>query len=217
MPRPGAPTLVCDVDNTICDTRPRVRRCLEAIGRGEVFAAGSRRYGGFKAFLSPEELERFFRVFLSERFLALDEPLAGAAETLHAWTREGRVLVYLTGRHDAPGDSMRAGTLRWLEEHGFPVPNGVDVRLMMKPRRPMQDIAHKRAALARLGAEGLDLQVGLGDLPQEGPLYAAFGLRPILIRQLGLFGEEELRTAPGIVVAEDWRQVRAALGLAGPV
>jgi len=202
--------LVCDVDNTILDTRPRVRRCLETIGRGEVFAKSNKTYGGFRAFLSEQEAQDFWRIFLSERFLDLDDPLPGAASVLHQWVLQG-ALIYLTGRHDAPGDSMREGTLRWLERHGYPVPNGGQVQLLMKPARTALDLDFKRAALEQLQATH-DLVAGLGDLPQEGPLYADFGLKPILVSVVGLFGEDELKHAhPAVEVADNWRSVEALL------
>jgi len=204
--------LVCDVDNTICDTRPRVRRCLERIGRGEVYARSSNRYGGFKEHLAPDELQRFFRVFLSDEWLDADAPLPGAAETLRAWLETGRALVYLTGRHDAPGDSMRAGTLRWLTAHGFPLPNGA-TRLIMKRTRFDNDVDHKRAALEALPPE-LEARFGLGDLPQEGPLYGEMGIRPILLSAVGMFPAASLRRShPEVIVAADWGEVAALLGI----
>jgi len=202
--------LVCDVDNTILDTRPRVRRCLEMIGRGEVFAKSNKTYGGFKAFLSEREADGFWQVFLSNRFLSLDEPLPDAASVLNEWASQ-RQLIYLTGRHDAPEDSMREGTLDWLEQHGYPVPNGGQVQLLMKPDRTAVDLDFKHAALEGLQAQH-NLVAGLGDLPKEGPLYASFGLRPILVSVVGMFGEDELKNAhPAVEVAHTWRFVEKLL------
>lgn len=202
--------LVCDVDNTILDTRPRVRRCLEAIGRGEVFAKTNTTYGGFKAYLSPEEADAFWQLFLSNRYLGCDIPLPDAAQVLDNWCDRG-TLIYLTGRHDAPGDSMRTGTLGWLKRHGYPVPDGQRVRLQMKPKRALVDLDFKRDALETLAAQ-YDLVAGLGDLPQEGPLYAAFGLRPILVSAVGMFSEDELQNAhPAVAVAGTWRTVETLL------
>jgi len=203
------PTLICDVDNTILNTRPRVRACLAAIGRPEVFERSPRTYGGFKETLSPEEIERFFRIFLSNEYLPLDEPLPDAAQTLHGWLKRGQ-LIYLTGRHDAPGDSMRAGTLQWLKAHGYPEPNE-KIKLLMKPARDQEDRAFKRETLMRMKPFP-PRSLGLGDLPYEGALYAAMGLKPILVSAVGLFTDEQLQGShPFAVLAPSWKQVANCL------
>jgi len=198
--------LVCDIDNTLLNTRPRVRRCLEAIGRGEVFEQSPRTYGGFKEMLSRTEVERFFDLFLSDAYLDFDRPLPGAATTLHAWVEAGQRLVYLTGRHDTPGDSMRAGTEAWLADHGYPVSDST-LELIMKPGRNQNDRSYKQAALSALGPFP-PCSFGLGDLPHEGPMYAQAGLGPILVSQVGLFSLYELtQPCPEVRVAASWEDV----------
>lgn len=206
------PTLICDVDNTILNTRPRVKACLAAIGRPEVFEQSPRTYGGFKEMLSSEEVKRFFRIFLSNEYLHLDEPLPDAAQTLHDWLRRGR-LVYLTGRHDAPGDSMREGTLRWMRAHGYPEPDG-KIQLLMKPSRLEQDERFKQQALGRLNPFPAG-SIGVGDLPYEGTLYASMGLRPILVSAVGLFPDAQLQGShPSVALAASWKQVAKSLTVA---
>lgn len=205
--------LVCDVDNTICDTRPRVKRCLESIGRPEVYDLTVGSYGGFKEMLSPEEVDRFFQIFLSNRFLNVDTPLPGAADVLHQWC-EHHYLIYLTGRHDVQGDSMREGTEAWLKTHHYPTPHQDQVQLWMKPSRYAVDIDYKNNALATLSDQH-QLCAGLGDLPHEGPMYAAFGLKPIIISTVGMFPEDELRsTHPDVVVTANWSDVTDLLATA---
>jgi len=202
--------LVCDIDNTLLNTRPRVRRCLEAMDRGEVFEQSPRTYGGFKEMLSSDEVRRFFELFLSDAYLDFDRPLPGAATTLHAWVETGRHLVYLTGRHDAPGDSMRAGTKAWLADHGYPVPDST-LKLIMKPGRNQNDRSYKQAALEELGPFP-PYSFGLGDLPHEGPMYAQAGLKPVLVSQVGLFSLHDLtQPCPEVCVAANWEDVSHCL------
>ena len=204
-------TLVCDIDNTIADARPRLARSLESIGRPELVPTAFNDYGGFEPFVSKDEHRELFRIFLSDRFMELDEPMRRAPETLTAWIDSGHRLVYLTGRHDGSGDSMRAGTEAWLSEHGFPVPNGSGVILRMKPRRGIGDTAYKRGALDEL-AERDPLWAGIGDLPYEGTLYGEFGLLPILTAELGLIPVEKLATShPTAVVVHDWTEIEQRL------
>jgi len=208
-------TLVCDIDNTIADARPRLARSLEAIGRPELVPTAFNDYGGFEPFVTADEHRRLFQIFLSERFMALDEPMPRAAEFLSAWTEQGHRLVYLTGRHDGVGDSMRAGTESWLREHGFPSPGEGDIALRMKPRRGVGDSAYKRQALAELTADDSPW-AGIGDLPYEGALYGEFGLLPILTAELGLIAVEELAAShPSAVVVHNWAEVAGQLLLRG--
>lgn len=205
--------LVCDVDNTICDTRPRVERCLESIGRPEVYELTADSYGGFKDMLSSEEVDQFFQIFLSNQFLEVDTPLPGAADVLHQWTQNHH-LIYLTGRHDMPEDSMRAGTETWLNTHHYPSPDQDQVQLWMKPSRFEVDLDYKNAVLATLSIQ-YQLCAGLGDLPHEGPMYAAFGLKPIIMSTVGMFPEDELRaTHPDVVVTANWSEVTNILASA---
>lgn len=204
-------TLVCDIDNTIADARPRLARSLEEIGRPELVPTAFNDYGGFEPFVSKDEHRELFRVFLSDRFMELDEPMPRAPEILSAWVERGHRLVYLTGRHDAAGDSMRSGTEAWLHRHGFPVPNGSGVILRMKLRRGIGDTAYKRQALDDLSAQGVPW-AGIGDLPYEGALYGEFGLLPILTAELGLIPLDELAGShPAAVVVQDWDDIQRQL------
>ncbi len=205
--------LVCDVDNTICSTRPRVKRCLEAIGRPEVYGQTANSYGGFKEMLSAEEVDQFFQIFLSNQFLDVDTPLPDAAKVLHQWANDHH-LIYLTGRHDVQGDSMREGTETWLKTHDYPFPNQDQIQLWMKPSRYAVDLDYKNDALATL-SDQYQLCAGLGDLPHEGPMYAAFGLKPIIMSTVGMFPEEELRaTNPDVIVTAKWSEVTGILASA---
>jgi len=201
---------ITDIDNTIADTRLRLRRSLREIGREEVFAKTSDRFGGFSEYLDSRELNKFWGLFLSGEFLYLDEPAPGAAEFLHKLVDEGIDLIYLTGRHDQPEDTMRPGTESWLEESGFPVPNGSGTKLFMKPKRYMEDKEFKLALLKEefSGRRGSDKVVGVGDHPDDALLYKQAGIRPMLLNWIGLFTIEELNNSvSGVTVVDSWPEI----------
>lgn len=201
---------ITDIDNTIADTTGRLRRSLREIGREEVFAKTSDRFGGFSDYLDSREMKKFWGLFLSGEFLHLDEPAPGAAEFLHKVVDEGIDLIYLTGRHDQLEDTMRPGTESWLEENGFPVPDGSGTKLFMKPRRNMEDKGFKLAQLKEAFSSKLASfeGVGVGDHPDDALIYNRAGVKPILLDWPGLFTKNELRnSASGVAVLEDWAEV----------
>ncbi|MGQ9478189.1 MAG: HAD family hydrolase [Candidatus Bipolaricaulia bacterium] len=206
--------LVTDIDNTILRTERRLRKVLEELGWEGLFSQIQARYDGVKALLKPEEQELFYRLFLSERYLWLDEPLPGAAEALQALREAGYRIVYLTGRHDAPGDSMRAGTEAWLEEHGFPHPGDGSTLLWMKPKRGLDDRDFKGEALKEILKLG-PVRAGIGDRESDIEAYLNYGIPAILVR-----GDHYSRGAPregpcsieaGVKVVRDWWELKALL------
>lgn len=199
---------VTDIDNTIADTRNRLRRSLEEIDRVKVYEETADQYGGFGDYLDTEEEEAFWSLFLSNRFLHLDRPAPGAAEFLQKISDEGVEIVYLTGRHDEEGDSMRPGTESWLEDHGFPSPDRSGVKLFMKPYRKMDDRKFKLAKLRDVFVEKSDPEevIGIGDHPDDALVYNRVGIRPILLDWLGLFSNQELQNSvSGVKIVEDWQ------------
>lgn len=201
---------ITDIDNTIADTTQRLRRSLRELGREEVFAKTSERFGGFAEYLDPEELSKFWKLFLSGEFLHLDEPAPESARILQVMVDEGIKLIYLTGRHDQSGDTMRPGTERWLENHGFPIPDETEIKLLMKPKRNMEDREFKLALLKDQlsGKLPSERAVGVGDHPDDALVYVKAGVKPILLGWPGLFTTEELRdSASGVAVMNDWVEV----------
>ncbi|MBS3786987.1 hypothetical protein KGY79_02185 [Candidatus Bipolaricaulota bacterium] len=201
---------VTDIDNTIADTRDRLRRSLEEIDRVEVYGETADRYGGFGEYLDEEEEERFWNLFLSNRFLHLDSPAPGAAKFLQKIKDEGVKIIYLTGRHDEEGDSMRPGTESWLEEYGFPSPSVTGVKLFMKPRRKTNDRKFKLAKLQKEFSEKSRLKeiIGIGDHPDDALVYNRVGIRSVLLDWLGLFSNQELQnSASGVKIVEDWQEL----------
>lgn len=201
---------VTDIDNTIADTRNRLRRSLEEIDRVEVYEKTADRYGGFGDYLDTKEEEAFWSLFLSNRFLHLDRPAPGAAEFLQKIRDEGVEIVYLTGRHDEEGDSMRPGTESWLEGHGFPSPDRSGVELFMKPERKMGDREFKLAKLRNKFSEKSNPEevIGIGDHPNDALVYNRVGIRPVLLDWFGLFSNQELQNSvSGVKIVEDWEEL----------
>lgn len=201
--------LITDIDNTIADTTRRMRRSLREIGREEVFEKTSDQFGGFSEYLSSSELDQLWEVFLSGRFIHLDEPAPGAADLLTEFVHEGLELTYLTGRHDQQGDTMRPATEEWLAEHGFPLPGKNGVELFMKPGRGIEDREFKLDLLKQefsLGSTGMI--AGIGDHPDDGLVYSEAGIKPIMLNWQGFFSERELEApAEGAKVVESWSEI----------
>lgn len=202
--------LITDIDNTIADPSERIKRSLSELGRGEVYEKTSESFGGFEEYLSPGEMEEFWGLFLSDRFLQLDKPAPGAADFLNEVRSNGVELFYMTGRHDESGDSMRNGTVDWLRSNGFPDPEEPGVELFMKPTRKEDDKEYKRSLLKeRLSTKLTERNVvGLGDHPDDAEAYEAGKVRPILLDWLGLFPREELLAAGSdVLVLESWAEI----------
>ena len=99
---------------------------------------------------------------------------------------------------------------RWLAEHGFPVPNGANVRLVMKPQRGLDDAAFKAEALSEITRWGTVL-VGIGDRPEDAHAYIRHGIRPILLCS-ELYSPTRLREAvDGGWIVRDWHELRGLL------
>jgi len=210
--------IVTDIDSTISNARRRLEAVLRRLGRVELLNQGQRYRGWVQEQLAGAEREAFLRWFLSDLYLELDEPLPGAAATLRELSERGIMVVYLTGRHDTPGDSMRAGTERWLREHGFPAPDpdGERARLVMKPQRGLDDQEFKTAALEEITGWG-EVLAGIGDRPEDARAYAAHGIPPLRLCNEFHSPEELKRAAEGVRVVRDWAELRAILFHAVPV
>ncbi|MFQ6117263.1 MAG: HAD family hydrolase [Candidatus Bipolaricaulia bacterium] len=199
--------IVTDVDNTILRAERRLWRVLRDLGWEESFPQLEGDYEGAKGLPNPE---LFYRLFLSERYLELDEPLPGAAATLRALKEAGHRIVYLTGRHDAPDDSMRRGTARWLAEHGFPHPGDGSTLLWMKPKRGLDDRRFKEEALEEILQLG-PVRAGIGDRPSDGEAYLRRGVPAILLRN-GRCPLDGLRALKGeVLIVHDWSELAGLL------
>ncbi len=182
---PGA-VAVFDLDSTLLDNRPRQARILRAYGRAaglaELEHAGPEHVDGWDlgralraAGLGEAETRIHagpFRQFWRERFFTSrycrhDVPVPGAPEFVRAVLGAGVRVAYVTGR---PG-VMRPGTLQVLGRHGFPLPDGASVTLLMKPGAALADEAWKRLARELVEARGTPVLV-LDNEPAHVNAYA---------------------------------------------
>lgn len=103
--------IICDIDGTIMDVSKRMERCLLDVGI-EPGPNPSVTADGLK---SPMR-SKFFNLFLSEKYAALDEPIPSMIEQVAKLQEEsGLPLVFLTGR---PAD-MRRSTRKAVKATGL--------------------------------------------------------------------------------------------------
>ncbi len=160
---------VFDLDSTLLDNGPRqaaiLREYGEEVGIDELKQSKAEHWvtwdvgeamanGGLAADLVAVHREPFKaywrdRFFTSEYCVA-DEMIAGACDFVQAVHEAGGSVCYVTGRHE----EMRAGSVTCLERLGFPVPNGADVTLLMKPTLAEDDDVYKLRTYAVLGEQG---------------------------------------------------------------
>ena len=160
---------VFDLDSTLLDNRPRQARIVQDYGRAArlpaLLGARPEHWRGWDleaalaaAGLAPGEAQRHrlpFRRFWAERFFTsaycrLDVPLPGAPAFVGTIAAVGARVVYVTGRPAR----MEDGTLDVLARFGFPLPDGVRTRLLMKPGDDLGDDAWKELACREVGAIG---------------------------------------------------------------
>jgi hypothetical protein len=169
--RAGAPggVAVFDLDSTLLDNRPRQARIVQDYGRAaglpELLDARPEHWQGWSlevalrnAGLSPSQLERhlaparaFWREwFFTSAYCRLDVPVPGAPAFVRAVALAGAQVAYVSGRPR----QMEDGTREALRRHGFPLPDGVRVHLLLKPAPDLHDDlwkAQAQAQIARLG------------------------------------------------------------------
>lgn len=177
---------VFDLDSTLLDNRPRQARILrdyaEEAGVEALRGARPEHWQGWElavalrnAGLGEAEVEahlaparRFWRErFFTSGYCRHDVPIAGAPEYVFALAAAGARVAYVTGRPSA----MREGTLASLSRHGFPVPDGERVRLLVKEDPEMGDDDWKALA-ARRGEPLGSVVAAFDNEPAHVNLYA---------------------------------------------
>ncbi len=169
--RAAAPSgvAVLDLDATLLDNGPRQARIAQDYGRLarlppllDSLAEHWRGWDLEAALVAaglPAALARrhraAFRRFWAERFFtsaycSLDVPVPGAPEFVRAVAAAGARVAYVTGRPSR----MEDGTMHVLQRHGFPLPDGVRTRLLMKPSDELRDDAWKEIARSAVEAFG---------------------------------------------------------------
>lgn len=192
---------VFDLDSTLLDNRPRQAAILRAYGRAaglpalrrarpEHFTSWDLARALRAAGLAPAEVRRhavavhefWEERFFTSRYCRLDVPVPGAAAFVGAVREAGARIAYVTGR---PDHTMRAGTLRALRRHRFPLPapradggpgtgplpDDAAVSLFMKPGEGLLDDAWKAVARDLVEARGTPVLV-LDNEPAHLNAYA---------------------------------------------
>jgi hypothetical protein len=161
--------VVCDLDSTLLDNRPRLARVLQDYGRAagvpELTDARPEHWQGWSLEralrnlgLGPEQVEthlgparRYFAEwFFTSAYCRLDVPVPGAPAYARALVAAGARLAYVSGRPS----SMEPGTRESFRAHGFPMPDGLAVHLFLKPRRELLDDDWKAEAARLVGRVG---------------------------------------------------------------
>jgi hypothetical protein len=195
------------MDNTLIDSRERFKRSVaEAVGHPSVASVPPTQ--DIKK-LSKDQRDHFYDVFLSGEYMDLDIPVKGSIEVLPRLRSSGLGIVYLTGRHHSRDESLKTETLKTLSRFGFPIPNGRDILLYMKPKKASPTNEFKRTVLERLSSR-LDLAVGLDDEANDLKVMADF--IPLIIG-VALSSEvaEEISSKLKIPIARDWFEVESII------
>ncbi len=216
-PRPIA---VFDLDSTVLDNRPRQAAILRAYGRAvglsavrrarpELFAtwdlARALRAAGLgqaQARRHVGPFRRFWRErFFTSRYCRLDVPVPGAPAFVRAIRAAGARVAYVTGR---PAQEMRAGTLRVLRRFGFPLPDGAEVSLLMKPGVSLLDDAWKAMAREEVEKRGAPVLV-LDNEPAHVNAYARAWPRALVIHLDTDHSDRPVEVDPAIPSVRDLR------------
>jgi hypothetical protein len=141
------------------------------------------------------------------------QPMPGAAAVMQRLAKD-QTIVYLTQRPDFLG----ALTKRWLVSNGFP-PGPVLTSTAGTLRIGSEPYKHTR--LAEMKRTFPNLVVGIGDKFSDAKVYAASGLRPILILHVDWSEDEpegyeklaaELAALPDSVqVVTNWSQIASIM------
>jgi hypothetical protein len=163
--RPERPAAAFDVDSTILSNKTRQARIVRELGQArgdarlaacplEAIVSWDLRDTARLCGLSEDEAQRLagpMKDFWRERFFTSeycreDTAVAGAAGYLRRVLETRGRILYITGRHQEMGE----GTLESFRRAGFPLPDGADVQLWLKPRLSDDDDAWKDLCHGRL-------------------------------------------------------------------
>ena len=127
-----------DIDGVICDVSERYARSLEEAG------------GRSLRELHSKKRRKFWRVFLSEKYMHLDKPNPRGIELVRLRKRQGYFIVLLSGRRY---DTQYKFTLRQLRQWGVPFD-----RIFLRPSGLLvKDYVFKGRVLRRLILSGYEV------------------------------------------------------------
>jgi hypothetical protein len=216
----GRGVVVFDLDSTLFDNRPRQARILREYGeaRGLAALSGTRPEhfngwsladamanagldaGAVEAHRGPAKgfwKERFF----TSEYCVDDVPLDGAVDYVRAVLEAGAQVAYVTGRHTPMGP----GTVECFRRHGFALPEGERVHLLLKPAFETTDDDWKVEAYARIDRLG-PVAAAFDNEPAHINGYAARYIGALCVRLATDDSGRPIRLAPGIPSIADFRR-----------
>lgn len=218
--RAGAPrgVVVFDLDSTLLDNRPRQARIVQDYGRAaalpELLDARPEHWEGWSleaalrnVGLSPAQLERhldparaFWREwFFTSAYCRLDVPVPGAPDFVCAVAHAGAQVAYVSGRPRP----MEDGTREAFRLHGFPLPDGERVHLLLKPAHELHDDAWKAQAVERVARLG-PVVAAFDNERTHANAYAAAWPEALVIRLDRDDSGRPVELAPGILSVVDF-------------
>ena len=129
---------IFDLDGVLFDVSERLRRCLEEVGAESIEE------------MDREQRRRFWRLFLSEKYMYLDRPNRELAERVRELREGGVRIIIITGRRE---DTQKEFTLRQLEEAGVPF----DEIYFRPPGCFSKDHEFKAEVVEKLRARGYEI------------------------------------------------------------
>jgi beta-phosphoglucomutase-like phosphatase (HAD superfamily) len=224
--RSGAPRalVVFDLDSTLLDNRTRLARLLQDYGRvaglPELLDARPDHFVGWsleaalaRAGLSPAQVEehraparRFWAEwFFTSAYCRLDVPLPGAPAFVRQVEGTGAQVAYVSSRPP----TMEAGTREVFHVHGFPIPDGRRVHLLLKPRPELSDDGWKAGAPARLDRLGA-VVAAFDNEPAHVNGYARAWPAALVVHLDTDHSDRPVEILPGIPSILDFRRGGAA-------
>ncbi|MBL7206385.1 MAG: hypothetical protein ISS36_02170 [Candidatus Aenigmarchaeota archaeon] len=197
--------VVVDIDGTVADCCERKFKSLHDSGvhilETEDFFVDSH--------LTPEQLKTFLSIFLSNKYIHLDEPVPYAAEVLQRLEKSGKRIVYLTARHDSDSeDSMRWGTIQWLKRYNFPLDTD---HLFMKIDKGESNRECKEREMREISGLG-NVYAGIGDMREDADVYLKFTSNCVLLTTFHPESEYE-GLDKRVKLVDDWQQIGRYLGV----
>ncbi|MGQ4832465.1 MAG: HAD family hydrolase [Candidatus Asgardarchaeia archaeon] len=187
--------IVVDIDGTIANNEKRLLRSIKDV-LGHDISLIKKSYDIIDQ-VSPDQRtkSRIYDVFLSPKYVMMDEPIPGSKEVLIFFKRKLNLeVIYITGRPE----SMRKATLKWLRLYGYPVD-----ALFMKKNKFEKEIIFKKRTISELRSEK-EIVAVIGDTPND--VKAAKENDLIAIAILTNFSKNELDDADYIV--NSWEDIK---------
>ena len=202
--------IITDIDGTIVDNRKRKQICVNLItGHEFSFAEVNARFGLEHLSLTQDEKIQIFKLFGTNDLIndprCIDTVIPGATEALQNIMQQDYGIIYLTGRHHDPDnhDSIREGTIKNFRIHGFPLPDNIQMHLVMKPNRDERDDVFKKQMYDHLLSWGLIRGI-FGNRPNDFPENTRHG-NPVRIA-ITCTNEKIIRYPSNVIPVKDWKE-----------